>query len=45
MEQLEPCRVREVGVVGVSAQKFIGVGGILEGEVGGEVPKAAWISC
>lgn len=41
MEQLKSCRVREVGIVGVSPQEFIGVGGILESEVGCEVPKAA----
>lgn len=40
MEELEPCRVAEIGVVRMSAQEFVGVRSVLEGEIGGKVPEA-----
>lgn len=44
MKELEPCRIGEVGVVCVGAEEFIGVCGVLEGEVGREVPEPAVVS-
>lgn len=45
MEQLESCRVAEVGVVGVRSKSFVGVCSILERQVCGEIPEATCSRC
>lgn len=40
MKELESCRVREVGVVCMATQAFIGICSILEGQIGGKIPES-----
>ena len=42
MEELKPCRVCEIGVVGVGAQELVGICGVFEGEIGSKIPEATY---
>lgn len=42
MEELKPCRVREIGVVGMGAQELVSICGVFEGEIGSKIPEATY---
>jgi len=42
VEELKSCRVREIGVVGMSTQELVGICRILEGEIRSEIPEATY---
>lgn len=42
VKELKPCRIREIGIVGMSAQELVSICRVLESEIGSKIPEAAW---